>query len=92
MKGIVTRSSNQSSENMVADDSLPDFTGKVLNQAFKVQITSGQHRFLALKAFTKDVNKHWWPVELYTQGLFISLNFTNYILLINIFNRYFPVL
>ena len=58
MKGIVTCSSNQPSENMVANDLLPDFTGKVLNKAFKVQITSGQHCFLALKAFTKDVNEH----------------------------------
>ena len=58
MKEIVTCSSNQPSENMVANDSLPDFTGKVLNQAFKVQITSSQHCFLALKVFTKDVNEH----------------------------------
>ena len=88
----MTCSSNQPSENIVANDSLPNFTGKILNQAFKVQITSGQYYFLALKAFTKDVNEHWWPVKLYTQDLFISLNSTNYILLINIFNRYFPVL
>ena len=54
----MTCSSNQLSENIVADDSLSDFTGKVLNQAFKVQIISGQHHFLALKAFTKDVNEH----------------------------------
>ena len=36
IKGIVTCSSNQPSENMVADNSLSDFTGKILNQAFKV--------------------------------------------------------
>ena len=36
MKRIVTCSSNQPSENMVADNSLSDFTGKILNQAFKV--------------------------------------------------------
>ena len=36
IKRIVTCSSNQPSENMVADNSLPDFTGKILNQAFKV--------------------------------------------------------
>ena len=59
IKRIITCSSNQLSENIVADDSLSNFTGKVLNKAFKVQITSGQHCFLALKAFTKDVNKHW---------------------------------
>ena len=58
MKEIVTCSSNQLSENMIADDSLSDFTCKILNQAFKIQITSGQHHFLALKAFIKNVNEH----------------------------------
>ena len=31
IKKIITHSSNQPSENILADDSLPDFTGKVLN-------------------------------------------------------------